>query len=45
MTVVGFCDDMCQDEGKNGAFLSCRPLQYARHGEVFSESITVFLPN
>jgi hypothetical protein len=49
MTVVGTCDDVCEDAGRFGAFEDCRTasLSARRSGnaEVFDESVTVFLPN
>jgi hypothetical protein len=44
MTVVGSCDDACGDEGRYGSFADCSDRGRARHGTVYHESITVFLP-
>ena len=44
MTVVGSCDDACGDEGRYGSFGDCSDRGRARHGTVYHESITVFLP-
>ena len=44
MTVVGDCDDACQDEGPHGDFRKCSNVGRAGRGETFAESITVFLP-
>ena len=44
MTVVGQCDDVCDDRGAFGTFSDCRTTRQWRHGEVFAESVTVFLP-
>jgi hypothetical protein len=44
MTVVGSCDDVCEHEGEYGTFSDCHTSR-RRHGEDFSESVTVFLPN
>jgi hypothetical protein len=44
MTVVGQCDDVCDDRGSFGTFSDCHTTRQSRHGEVFAESVTVFLP-
>jgi hypothetical protein len=44
MTIVGSCDDACDDEGRYGSFADCSDRGRARHGTVYRESITVFLP-
>ena len=44
MTVVGSCDDACDDDGRYGSFADCSDRGRARHGTVYRESITVFLP-
>jgi hypothetical protein len=45
MTVVGSCDDVCDEERKDGSFSGCATARRERHGEIFDESVTVFLPN
>jgi hypothetical protein len=44
MTVVGSCDDACDDEGRYGSFVDCSDKGRARRGTQYHESITVFLP-
>ena len=44
MTVVGSCDDACGDEGRYGAFDDCSDKGRAWRGNVYDETITVFLP-
>jgi hypothetical protein len=44
MTVVGSCDDACEDEGRYGAFEECSDKGRAGRGHTYDESITVFLP-
>jgi hypothetical protein len=44
MTVVGSCDDVCDDQGSFGSFADCRTSRQGRHDDVFSETVTVFLP-
>jgi hypothetical protein len=44
MTVVGSCDDACLFEGMFGAFQGCSDAGRVRRGNVYAESITVFLP-
>jgi hypothetical protein len=41
MTVVGACDDVCDDRGAFGTFSDCRT---SRHGREIAETVTVFLP-
>jgi hypothetical protein len=43
MTVVGECDDAC-DDGPYGSFSDCSDKGRYRHGTTYHESITVFLP-
>ena len=45
MTVVGSCADVCEKEGRYGAFEDCRTGRNSRRAEEFDESVTVFLPN
>ena len=44
MTVVGSCAQACAREDGDGAFLNCSSSGRARRPEVYSESVTVFLP-
>jgi hypothetical protein len=44
MTVVGSCDDACDDRGAFGTFSDCRTTSRGRRGESFAETVTVFLP-
>ena len=41
MTVVGACDEVCDDRGAFGTFSDCRT---SRHGRDIAETVTVFLP-
>jgi len=41
MTVVGACDDVCDERGAFGTFSDCRT---SRHGRSVAETVTVFLP-
>ncbi len=44
MTVVGSCDDVCADRGAFGTFQDCRTARRGNRGDVFAETVTVFLP-
>jgi hypothetical protein len=44
MTVVGACDDACASEGAYRSFNDCSDRGRARHGTIYHEAITVFLP-
>ena len=48
LPVVGSCDDVCQGTGRFNSFRNCSPQTYAQGAppaSLFSEAITVFLPN
>jgi hypothetical protein len=44
MTVVGSCDDACLFDGIFGGFQFCSDAGQSRRGNLYAESITVFLP-
>jgi hypothetical protein len=43
MTVVGSCDDACSDRGAFGTFQDCRTARRGNRGDVYAETVTVFL--
>ena len=44
MTVVGECDDVCDDRGQFGTFSECRTSGRSWRAERYDEAVTVFLP-
>jgi hypothetical protein len=44
MTVVGECDDVCDDRGWFGTFSECRTSRRDGRAERYDETVTVFLP-